>query len=462
MSLKLRFLGAAGEVTGSLYAIDAGPHRLLVECGLIQGSREKEARNRDTFPFDVGAIDAVVLSHSHIDHSGRLPKLTRDGYRGPIYTHAASRALCEIMLPDAGSLNEKDADRDNRTVHRNLPATRPLYTREEAEACVRQFVDLEYGVATDILPGLTLTLHDAGHILGSAIVELNYIGTGSRRSLVFSGDLGFRDAPLMNPAERLTHADVVLMESTYGNRLHRPMEATLDELTAVFTKAKAGRGNILIPAFTVGRTQDLLQLMSENFDRWALDDWRIFVDSPMGIEATGIYARFQHLYDVPLFGSTGERHGLPNLHATRTVEDSMTINDIHAGAIIIAGSGMCTGGRILHHLKNNVWRSQCHVLIVGYQAEGTPGRRLVDGAGEITLLGESVGVHATVHTIGGLSAHADQQDLFDWYSGFARRPPLYLVHGEKKAQLPLQKRLSEELGAPVAIARYDDMISIGD
>ncbi len=462
MSFELRFLGAAGEVTGSLYEIHAGPHRLLVECGLVQGSRDSSARNRDPFPFDVGEIDAVVLSHSHIDHSGRLPKLTKDGYAGPVYTHAASRALCEIMLPDSGYLNEKEADWENRTLHPGQPAISPLYTRAEAEACVRQFVSLEYGLATEILPGLTLTLHDAGHILGSSIVELHYVGDGAGQTLVFSGDLGFRDGPLMNPAKRLSRADAVLMESTYGNRLHRPIASTRDELTGVFSSARAARGNVLIPAFTVGRTQDLLQLMSENFEQWGLDGWRIFLDSPMGIEATGVYARFQHLYDVPLFGSTEDKRGLPNLFATKTVEDSMAINDISAGAIIIAGSGMCTGGRILHHLKNNVWRSQCHVLIVGYQAEGTLGRRLVDGAKEITLWGETVGIHATVHTIGGLSAHADQQDLVDWYAGFTNRPPLYLVHGEEKAQLPLQKRLIEDLGAPVSVARYDELIRIGN
>lgn len=461
MSFELRFLGATGQVTGSLYEIKAGPHKILVECGLVQGLREQEARNRDPFPFDVGDIDAVVLSHSHIDHSGRLPKLSREGYTGPVYTHAASAALCDIMLPDSGFLNEREAEWENRKFHAGSPVVKPLYTREEAEACLGQFVALDYDTPTEIASGLTLRLHEAGHILGSSIVELCYDDDGTQRTLVFSGDLGYRDAPLMRPAKRMRQADAVLMESTYGDRLHRPIAATLTELGRVFADAKAARGNILIPAFTVGRTQDLLQLMSENFAPWGLEDWHIVLDSPMGIEATAVYARFQHLYDTPLFGVTGDKHGLPNLHATRTAEESRTINDIEAGAIIIAGSGMCTGGRILHHLKNNVWRSQCHVVIVGYQAEGTLGRRLVDGAETISLWGETVGVHATVHTIGGLSAHADQQDLVDWYSAFDNKPPLYLVHGEEKAALPLQQRLKEELGAPVTIPRHGQRIRIG-
>ena len=459
MGFSLRFLGAAGQVTGSLYLLEAGPHTLLVECGLVQGQRAEETRNRDPFPFDPSRIDAVALSHSHIDHSGRLPKLVREGFAGPIYTHAASQALCDIMLPDAGYLNEKDAEWENRKYHNGAPVVKPAYTREDAAAALRQFHGLEYGQPREILAGLTLVLHDAGHILGSAIVELRWQDGGDKRTLVFSGDLGYREAPLMNPATRLARADAVLMESTYGDRRHRPMAATIAELTSVFTSARAARGNVLVPAFTVGRTQDLLHLMAENFDAWGLGDWRILLDSPMGIAATEAYARFEHLYAGGLFAGT-DKPRLPNLYALRTAEDSMSVNEMDSGAIIIAGSGMCTGGRILHHLKHNAWRPQCHIVIVGYQAEGTLGRRLVDGAGEITLWGETVGVHATVHTIGGLSAHADQQDLVDWYGAFEDRPPVYLVHGEAKAQRPLRERLRGELGAPAEIAVYDQRIEI--
>jgi metallo-beta-lactamase family protein len=462
MAFELQFFGATERVTGSLYVLRAGPHTLLLECGLVQGTKDEELRNRDAFPVDVGRIDAVVLSHSHIDHSGRIPRLVKEGFQGPIYTHEASRALCAIMLPDSGYLNEKEAEWENRKRRaRRLGDIEPLYTQADAEACIGQFVGLEYETPTEILPGLTLTLYDAGHILGASVVELRYDEDGSSRTLVFSGDLGYRDAPLMDATKRLTHADAVLMESTYGDRLHRPVGETLEELTEVFESARAAQGNILIPAFTVGRTQDLLYLMAEHFDRWHLGDWTIFLDSPMGIKATDIYARYRHLFAAQLFEPRSDNPELPNLYATRTAEESMTINKVESGAIIIAGSGMCTGGRILHHLKNNIWRPQCHVVIVGFQAIGTLGRRLVDGADEIRLWGDTYKVRAKVHTIGGLSAHGDQADLVDWYASFAGRPPVYLVHGEENAQEPLLRKLKEELGAPAEIARYQQKISIG-
>ena len=395
MAFELQFFGATERVTGSLYVLRAGPHTLLLECGLVQGTAEEELRNREPFPIDVTRIDAVVLSHSHIDHSGRIPRLVKEGFEGPVYTHEASQALCAIMLPDSGYLNEKEVEWENRKRRkRRLPRIEPLYTQADAEACIGQFVGLEYETPTEILPGLTLTLYDAGHILGASIVELTYVEDGHPRTLVFSGDLGYRDAPLLDATRRLTRADTVLMESTYGDRLHKPIEDTLTELTGVFESARAGQGNILIPAFTVGRTQDLLYLMAEHFDRWGLGDWTIFLDSPMGIKATAVYARYRHLFAAQLFEPKSDDPDLPNLYATRTAEESMTINSFESGAIIIAGSGMCTGGRILHHLKNNIWRPQCHLLIVGYQAIGTLGRRLVDGAGDIRLWGDTCRVRA--------------------------------------------------------------------
>ncbi len=462
MGFELQFFGATERVTGSLYVLRAGPHTLLLECGLVQGTKEEELRNREAFPIDVARIDAVVLSHSHIDHSGRIPRLVKEGFEGPIYTHEASRALCAIMLPDSGYLNEKEVEWENKKRRqKNLPALEPLYTQDDAEACIGQFVGLEYEAPREVLPGLTLTLYDAGHILGASVVQLAYNEGGRSRTLVFSGDLGYRDAPLMDATKRLQRADAVLMESTYGDRLHRPIEETIEELTEVFDLARAAQGNVLIPAFTVGRTQDLLYLMAEHFERWRLDDWTIFLDSPMGIKATDIYSRYRHLFAARLFEPKSDNPELPNLYATRTAEESMTINEIESGAIIIAGSGMCTGGRILHHLKNNIWRPQCHVVIVGYQAIGTLGRRLVDGAEEIRLWGDTYRVRARVHTIGGLSAHGDQADLLDWYGSFAGRPPVFLVHGEERAQVPLLNKLRDELGAPAEIARYQQKVAIG-
>jgi metallo-beta-lactamase family protein len=459
--MELQFFGATERVTGSMYLLRAGPHTLLLECGLVQGSDEEEERNRQAFPFEIGDIDALVLSHSHIDHSGRIPRLVKEGYAGPIYTHEASRDLCRIMLPDSGYLNEKDAEwKNKKRAAKNLARIEPLYTQADAEACIEFFEGLEYDTPTKILPGVTLTLHDAGHILGASIVELRHEDEHHTRTLVFSGDLGYRDAPLLDPTTRLKHADTVLMESTYGDRTHRPMSETIDELTDVFESARAAQGNILIPAFTVGRTQDLLYLMAEHFDDWGLDRWKIFLDSPMGIKATDVYSRYRHLFAARLFEPRSDQPELPNLYETASVEESMVINEIESGAIIIAGSGMCTGGRILHHLKNNIWRPQCHLVIVGYQAIGTLGRRLVDGADEIRLWGDTYRVRLQRHTIGGLSAHADQADLIDWYRSFSDRPPVYLVHGEERGQRPLLERLRSELNAPAHIAKYAQKIRI--
>jgi len=459
MAFELQFFGATERVTGSLYVLTAGQSRVVLECGLVQGMRDEEARNREPFPFSTDEIDAVVISHSHIDHSGRVPLLAKQGYAGPIYTHEASKALCEIMLPDSGYLNEKEAEWENKK-RRGKSRVLPLYTREDAEACIQQFHGLEYETPTEIAPGLTLTLFDAGHILGSSIVQLEYDDNGDKRTLVFSGDLGYRDAPLMDPTKRLDHADVVLMESTYGDRNHRPVDETIEELTALFQSARAAQGNILIPAFTVGRTQDLIYLMAEHYEAWGLGDWSIFLDSPMGISATKVYSRYRHLFAAQLFEPRSDYPELPNLYATRSVEESMAINEIESGAIIIAGSGMCTGGRIRHHLKNNIWRSQCHIVIVGYQAAGTLGRRLVEGADEVRLWGDSYRVRAQRHTIGGLSAHADQEDLVGWYSSFKNRPPVYLVHGEERGQRPLLEKLKNDLTAPAHIAKYQQKIAI--
>ena len=450
--MDIQFLGAARAVTGSCHFVRVGGHRILLDCGQIQGSREDEARNREPFPVRAADVDAVVLSHAHIDHSGRLPLLMREGFAGPIYTHPATHALCEIMLRDAAYLHEKDAAWENRKrERRGDPLVEPLFTQDDAARVMDQFEGVHYDQKREILPGVTIQFRDAGHILGSAIVELWLTEDSRTRKVVFSGDLGYRDAPLMPDPTTISEADVVLMESTYGDRLHRSFDDTLTELREVFTTARASRGNIVIPAFAVGRTQDLLYLLATHYEEWEIGDWQVYLDSPMAIQATEVYSRFRNLYGAPLFRSDAPIPALGKFRMTHSSAESMAINEIRSGAIIIAGSGMCSGGRVMHHLKHNVWRPECHVVIVGFQAYGTTGRKLVDGAEYITLWGEQIRVNAKIHTVGGLSAHADRDGLIDWFAGFGGKPDLYLVHGEERAQQHFRRRLEERFGVHVHI-----------
>lgn len=448
--MHIQFHGAAGEVTGSCHLVNVAGHRVLLEYGMFQGGRDNELRNARPFPFDPVAIDAVILSHAHIDHSGRIPYLVKSGFRGPVYTHKASRDLCRIMLKDAAYLNEKEAEWENRKRERKgLKLIEPLYSMQDAQAAMRQFKGVSYGEKVEIAPGITLRFSDAGHILGSAIVELWLEENGIRRKLAFSGDLGTPGRPILCDPAIIENADLVLMESTYGDRLHRSGEETQREVVEIVRQARKAHGNIIIPAFAVGRTQHLLYEFARNFNDWDLDRWQIFLDSPMAIEATTVYAKHTELYDkeaAELWRRNKRQPLLPNLHLSRTSNQSMQLNKIQSGAIIIAGSGMCTGGRIKHHLKHNVWRDRCHIVIVGYQAEGTPGRSLVDGASHIRLWGETLRVRAKIHTVGGLSAHADQAGLVDWYRHFSGRPPLILVHGEPRSRDALAERIRAKLG----------------
>lgn len=444
--MQLQFLGAAQEVTGSCYLIRIGQYNILIECGLIQGDEEEEARNREPFPFDAANIHAVILTHSHLDHSGRLPLLTKAGFKGPIYTHHASKDLCRILLKDAAYLNEKDVEWENRKRQRKrLPFLDPLYTLDDAQAVMELFRPLDYDVKTEILPGVEVRFNDAGHILGSSIVELWLTEQGETRKLVFSGDLGHRGAPILKDPTFIGEADLVVMESTYGDRDHRSWEETWQELEDILLSARHDKGVIMIPAFAVGRTQELLYAFNLNYEKWQIDRWTLFLDSPMAIDATETYGYHHELYDEQ--AREMQRHGnpfnLPNLHLCRRAEESMAINRIRSGAIIIAGSGMCSGGRIKHHFKHNIWRENCHVLIVGFQARGTLGRKLVDGVKQITLWGETISVAAKIHTIGGFSAHAGRSSLIDWYKHFKGRPALALVHGEMQAITPLAQTIKE-------------------
>jgi metallo-beta-lactamase family protein len=444
----LTFHGAARQVTGSCYLLETARSRVLIECGLFQGPPEVDALNERPFPFEPRAIDAVVLSHAHLDHSGLLPRLRREGFKGRVYATPQALELLDIMLKDAAFLQEKDAEWENRKRERaGARAVTPLYTVADAEAVLDLGEPLVYGQRTKIAGDIELCFRDAGHILGSAIVELWVGDPEPQKKIVFSGDLGNRATPLLRDPEIVRTADVLLLESTYGDRDHRPLESTLAEFAEILAQAARDGGNVLIPAFAIGRTQDILYHLGEFYHAGRLPQMQVFLDSPMAIAATEVHARHAHVFNAEARaamrhnGSHTAREFLPVLRYVHTVEESMALNRITGGAVIVAGSGMCTGGRIRHHLKWNLWRQAAHVVIVGFQAQGTPGRALVDGARKLRLLGEDIAVKAHIHTLGGFSAHAGQTDLVKWAGHFQPPPQVYLVHGELDKMQALQTRL---------------------
>jgi metallo-beta-lactamase family protein len=453
--MRVAFFGAAGEVTGSCHLVHAAGKTVLLDCGMIQGGREEHARNAGAFAFDVDGIDAMVLSHAHIDHVGRLPLLVKRGYRGPIYTHRATAALSKIMLEDSARLAAGDVEHVNKRRRRNgQPPIAPLYGPDDVADVLGQFEAIDYDHWREILPGIRLRLSDAGHIIGAAIVELHADEDGGTRRLVFSGDIGPKGTPLLRDPTPVHEADLVMLESTYGDRLHRARGDTLQELGRIFDEVHRSRGNVLIPAFAVGRTQELLYWFAQHFDDWGLKHFRIVLDSPMASKVIRVYEQFHSLFDEEAKRVWKGRHHpfrLPNLRLIDSIAESRALNEVGGGTVIIAGSGMCNGGRIKHHLKHHLWRSNAHVIFPGYQAQGTLGRELVDGAERVRIFGDEIEVKAKRHTIGGLSAHADQAGLLEWYGHFRARPPVYLVHGEDPAREALAGLLRERFDAEATL-----------
>ncbi len=442
---NLTFLGATGQVTGSCYLLETDHKRVLLDCGLFQGSKETEQQNHADFPFDPASIDAVVLSHAHLDHCGRLPKLVKDGFKGAVYLTEASFPLLELLLKDAVHLQQRDLEWENKRRERaGKKLLEPLYELKDVEALLKLRQAIPYGEETKILKGISVSFHEAGHILGSSIVRLRIKNHDESKTLVFSGDLGNPESPLLRDPAILTEADVLLLESTYGDRDHKPLTNTLDELRDALKDAAHSGGNVIIPAFAVGRTQDLIYWLGKIQRQGELPQKQIYLDSPMAITASEIYANHTDLFNIddPEFTKVapqGWHAWLQGLIYSETAEDSMAINRIVGGVIIIAGSGMCNGGRIRHHLKYNLWRHNAHIIIAGFQAEGTLGRTIVEGKKKyLKILGSEVAVAAKVHTLGALSAHADQSQLLKWASHFETKPRLYLIHGEKSATLSLQ------------------------
>jgi metallo-beta-lactamase family protein len=421
--LKLAFLGAAGEVTGSCYLVDTGEVKFLIECGMFQGGGQADLKNA-RFGFDPREIAFVLLSHAHIDHSGLIPRLVAKGFAGAVYATRATCDLLEVMLPDSGYLQEKERD---------WTGEEPLYTVEQAKRSLARLVPVEYDADVRPHPSVRCRFRDAGHILGSSILEIHL----GKTKIVFSGDLGQPARPVVADPTPIEHADVLLVESTYGNRDHKSLVQTLDELAFAINDTLASRrGNVVIPSFAVGRTQEILHHLADLQRAKRLPArMNVFVDSPMALAATRITLKYSPLPE------------LERVTFTEDLEDSKKINEVRAGAVIISASGMCEGGRIRHHLRENISRAECAIVFVGFQAAGTLGRRLVDGEETIKLWGESTPVKARIFTIGGLSAHADRSALLGWLRHF-RRPPreTWVVHGEPLASHSLRDAIREELG----------------
>ena len=455
--MRLGFFGAAGEVTGSCTLVETGDTRFLVDCGMFQGGPEARSKNLRAlnFGFDVRKIDFVLLTHAHIDHSGLLPRLAVLGYKGPIYTTPASIDLLEVLLPDSAHIQEKEAEWQLRNRHRRgkgergIPA--PLYTVAQAQAALSQLRPVAYGQNLQAADGVNVRFHDAGHILGSAWLEVTVTGEGRPRKLVFSGDLGMPGRPVLRDPEKVVPAaDVLLIESTYGDRLHRSLPETEEEIVAAFARTRAAHGNLVIPSFAVGRTQEIIYLLADLVRRQRIAPLKVYVDSPMANTATQITYAHPELLDEETHDLIAWQQAHPDkmkLEFVADVEASKALNDIRSGAVILSASGMCEAGRIKYHLRENLPRSECSILIAGFQAAGTLGRRLVDGARLVRIFGQTVPVRARIYTVGGLSAHADQAALLGWLGGFHEPPGrTFVVHGEAGASENFAQAIEQKLG----------------
>lgn len=463
--MKLSFHGAAGEVTGSCYLLETSRARVLVDCGAFQGTSDADEKNAARPLFDPARLDAVVLTHAHIDHCGRLPRLYDLGCAAPLFATPATCDLTPIMLKDSAKMAAQDAAYATRkNLKRGGPAVDPLFDEKDVERVLAAFRPVPFGKAQEVAPGVSIRFFDSGHILGSASIEMTVEDAGTKKVIVFSGDLGPYGTPIMNDAVTPPHADVVILESTYGDRDHRPLDATLAEFNAIIHDAVWRKERVMIPAFAVGRTQQMLYYLSELGAKGNLPDFPVYVDSPMATAATQLYRKHQESLDhdarraLHYATSNGSK---PTFRFTESVEESKSLNDAVGAFVVIAGSGMCNGGRIQHHFLHGLWRRDSHVVIAGYQSEGSLGRRLVEGAKRVWLLGEDVDVRAQVHTLGGFSAHAGQSGLVGWMRGLAApKPRMFLTHGEAKGREGLAAKLREQYGLESHLPGFGEQVEL--
>lgn len=464
--MKITCVGAAGTVTGSNYLVEADGVKILVDCGMFQGSRHMEERNYLEFPYDPSTVTHLLLTHAHIDHSGLIPKLTKAGFSGSIVSTSATADLCEIMLADSAHIQEMEAEWRNRKKKRagRFRFIQPLYTKADASAAMQYFNPVDYGMDVILSPKVRARLNDAGHILGSAIVELWIKENDREVKVVFSGDLGSTGQAIIADPTYIKETDVVFIESTYGNRLHKTKESTYEELKDVVLAARKDEGNVIIPAFAVERTQEVLYILNALYEQGQIPHMDVYVDSPLAISATRIFLDHPECFDEETLTKlrTGE-HPLefPGMRFTPSKEESMQLNQIKKGAIIIAASGMGHAGRIKHHLRYNLWRPEAHVVFVGYQAQGTTGRLIVDGAGRVKIFGEDVAVHAKIHTIGGFSAHADRDGLLKWLGHFEPKPAAtVIIHGEAQSSRSFAGYVSEQLGLSPMVPKLGEVVDL--
>ncbi len=461
--IMLRFLGAAQNVTGSRYLLEAKNSRILLDCGLYQ-ERELRLRNWDPFPVPPASIDAVLLTHAHLDHCGLLPRLVREGFQGKIYCTAATAEIARIVLLDSAHLQEEDAElkkrRHEREGRKGKYPEVPLYTKADAEAVLPRFVPLRYEETVQVAEDLETSFHDAGHILGSAMIKVKARTNGSQRTLLFSGDVGRPNSPILRDPTLFAEADYVQIESTYGDRLHLDDGNPDDKLAQIINSTRKTGGNLLIPSFAVERAQEVLYRLNKLLLTDRIPHLMTFIDSPMAVSVTEIFQRHPELFDSEmsqLMQQGKSPFDLPGLKMVREVSESKAINHLKGTVIIIAGSGMCTGGRIKHHLETNISRKASTILFVGYQAVGTLGRQILDGAKRVRLFGKMLPVRARIEQLHGLSGHADRQELFDWLAGLRTAPrQVFVTHGEPDAARSFADYVHEKTGWKVSVPAFSD------
>jgi metallo-beta-lactamase family protein len=463
--MRLTCHGAAGTVTGSCHLLETKHYKILVDCGSFQG-RGQGGRNDDEFPFDPAEIDFLLLTHAHLDHVGRVPLLVKRGFEGQIVSTLATYDFARLILMDSAKIQEEDARRKNRRrSRRNAPPAEPLYTVEDVLESLDFFESFAaYNEPIELADGLIATFSDAGHVLGSAFIELEVReGRGRARRITFSGDLGNMDKPLVRDPEAPDAADVVIMESTYGDRSHRPFDETVDELREVLKSALARGGNVIIPSFALERSQELLYVLHSFYRAGDLPRCDIYLDSPMAINCTRIFTKHGDCFDeeaLQLHREGGNPFQFPPLQYIRDARDSREINAQRGGAIIIAGSGMCTGGRVTHHLRHNLWRPECSVIFIGYAAVGTIARTIIDGEPSVEIFGEDVAINADIHTLNGFSGHAGQDTLLQWLEETGEPEQVFLVHGEDRQREALSAKIGAELGMPVRLPMQGEVFEL--